>query len=50
MQCGRDVENRGKAQDAVEGEPVAQPGQRIRAKKITCKPDLGLNFAVKVDF
>ena len=37
-------------QYVVEEEPVAQPGQRIWAKKITCKPDLGLNFAVKVDF
>ena len=37
-------------QYAPEWEAVAQPQQRIRAKKITSKLEMGLNFAVNVDF
>ena len=37
-------------QYALEWEAVAQPQQGIRAKKIISKLELGLNFAVNVDF
>ena len=50
MQCGGDVENRGKARMHKNERPPARRGQRIRAKKITSKVGLGLNFAVNVDF
>ena len=51
MQCSRDVENWGKvSMHYVEWEAVAWPQQGIRANKITSKLELGLNFAVNVDF
>ena len=37
-------------QYSLEWEAVARPQQGIRAKKITSKLELGLNFAVNVDF
>ena len=37
-------------QYSPEWEAVARPQQRIRAKKITSKLEMGLNFAVSVDF
>ena len=48
MQCSGDVENQGRY--ALEWEAVAWPQQRIKANKITSKLELGLNFAVNVDF
>ena len=59
MQCSRDNNNKQQqswcwksrqGQYALEWEAVARPQQGIRAKKITSKLELGLNFAVNLDF